>query len=178
MSDPEPSRYIPEPLRRRVMVEAGHRCAVPTCRGTTALEVHHITDWSKVKEHTFDNLICLCAVDHHRATVGEIDRPAMRQYKANLAVLSNRYGDFERRVIEIFGRSGDLDTAVLDLPSGRDIDLWYLARDGLIRTVDSPAMKNAGVNVSFMGVPERIGYVLTEAGREFVRKWMDAESLE
>src|SRR4051794_20813860 len=108
------------------MVEAGHRCAIPTCRMTSGLEVHHIVDWAKVKEHTFDNLICLCAVCHHRATIGEIDRLAMLQYKANLGVLSNRYGDFERRILEMFTVANEEPSTalVLTLPGGRDLDLW------------------------------------------------------
>lgn len=71
-------------LRRRVLVEAGHRCAVPACR-QTPVEVAHIQPWCKTRNHEFDNLIALCPTCHARYDNGEIDRKAMRIYKAQLA---------------------------------------------------------------------------------------------
>lgn len=53
MSDnPRVGRDIPEQLGRAVLVEAGHRCAVPTCK-QTPIEVAHIDPWEKAREHTF-----------------------------------------------------------------------------------------------------------------------------
>lgn len=175
------ARHIPNPLRRRVMVEAGHRCAVPTCRGTSALEVHHITDWAIVQEHSFENLICLCAVCHHRATTGEIDRLSILQYKANLGVLSNRYGDYERRILEVFTLSEQDPTvkAILSLPGGRDLDLWYLIKDGLLEKVPQEEMFRAsGGGIVISGIPSKEGYRLTELGVAFVLKLKAAESVE
>lgn len=161
---------IPRPLARDVKTEAGHRCAIPTCRATSGLEIHHIVDYAQVREHTFDNLIYLCAICHARATTGEIDRLAMRQYKANLSVVANRYGDLERRVLELFaGRDGDH----LELPGGMDILLWYLLRDGLL--VKAPPIRPTE---SLMGHPVREVYRLTAAGREFVDRWVHARELD
>jgi len=95
-----PRPEIPRALRREVLVEAGHRCAIPTCRHPTT-EIAHIEPWAKVKEHAFDNLIALCPTCHSRYDKGEIDRPSMRQYKENLAVLTSRYGEYERRIFEL-----------------------------------------------------------------------------
>lgn len=177
----EPQRHVPEPLRRRVLVEAGHRCAVPTCRGTSALEIHHIVDWAKVKEHRFENLICLCAVCHHRATIGEIDRLAMLQYKANLGVVNGRYGDFERRVLEYFSLASEEPSTllILTLPGGRDLDLWYLLRDGLLQKIPQDEMlRLSGGGLVIAGTPAREGYRLTEAGVEFVTRLRKAEPIE
>lgn len=44
---------MPRPLARAVRTEAGHRCAIPTCRATSGLQIHHIDDWAKVQEHDF-----------------------------------------------------------------------------------------------------------------------------
>ncbi|MGV9559862.1 HNH endonuclease [Streptomyces sp. NPDC003522] len=76
---------IPSELRRRVLLEAGHRCAIPTCK-STPVEIAHITPWAKVRNHEFKNLIALCPTCHARFDDphGPIDRKAMRQYKANL----------------------------------------------------------------------------------------------
>ncbi|HKQ08164.1 MAG TPA: HNH endonuclease signature motif containing protein [Blastocatellia bacterium] len=80
------ARTPPRPLERDVLVEAGHRCAIPTCR-QIPVEIAHIVPWARVKAHTFDNLIALCPTCHTRYDNGEIDRRAMLQYKANLSVL-------------------------------------------------------------------------------------------
>jgi hypothetical protein len=42
------------------MIEAGHRCAIPTCRAAAPLVIDHIVDWAVAKEHGFENLIVLC----------------------------------------------------------------------------------------------------------------------
>lgn len=50
---------IPTDIAREVMLESGHRCAV--CGLPCALDKAHIIPWSKVREHTIENLVCLCA---------------------------------------------------------------------------------------------------------------------
>ena len=90
---------IPTALRRAVLVEAGHRCAIPTCRAATT-ELAHIVPWASVHRHEAGNLIALCPTCHTRYDRREIDRMSMRQYKANLVVLSSRYGELERRVMQ------------------------------------------------------------------------------
>ncbi|MFI2286443.1 HNH endonuclease [Streptomyces niveus] len=94
---------VPTALKRAVLVEAGHRCAIPTCR-QTPVELAHITPWSKAKEHTFDNLIALCPTCHTRFDRGDIDRKAILQYKQNLEVLNGRYTDVERQVLKVYAR--------------------------------------------------------------------------
>jgi len=71
-------------LRRRILVEAGHRCAIHTCRHPDA-DVHHIIPWEQCRQHSYDNLIALCPNCHRRAGTGEIDRKALRLYKAQIA---------------------------------------------------------------------------------------------
>lgn len=75
---------IPAEIRRRVLVESGHRCAIHTCRHPV-VDIHHIIPWEQCKEHGYDNLIALCPNCHRRADAGEIDRKALRMYKAQLA---------------------------------------------------------------------------------------------
>lgn len=75
---------IPADLRREVLVEAGHRCAIHTCRHID-VDVHHIVPWARRPEHRLENLIALCPNCHRRAEKGEIDRKALRLYKARLA---------------------------------------------------------------------------------------------
>lgn len=73
-------------LRRRVLLEAGHRCAIPTCKFPD-IDVHHIVPWSKCREHRFENLIALCPNCHRRVHKGEIDRKSLLLYKNRLVAL-------------------------------------------------------------------------------------------
>ena len=167
---------IPRPLERDVRTEAGHRCAIPTCRATSGLQIHHIVPWAKVQEHTFDNLILLCANCHSRVTNGEIDTLSVRHYKANLSVVSNRYGDLERRVLEIFANNPNHDA--IELPGGNDILMWYLLRDGYVVKTAAPSNPFTVTDEFGNEVVGREAYRLTPSGREFVTKWVTAQELE
>ena len=82
-------------VKRRVLVEAAHRCAIPTCRNPTT-EIAHIAPESQSHDDSFDNLIALCPDCQKK----EIDRQSIRMYKRNLGILNSRYSDFERRVFD------------------------------------------------------------------------------
>jgi hypothetical protein len=160
---------IPRPLERDVLVEAGHRCAIPTCR-QVPVEIAHIVPWASVREHTFDNLIALCPTCHTRYDTGQIDRKAMLQYKANLFLLSNRYGDLEQRILRIFAENPQANN--IAIPGGLDILLMYMLEDGLL--VDTG--QNSGVILA--GVPSAKVYQLTDKGRQFIQRWVTAQELE
>jgi len=160
---------IPRQLRRDVLVEAGHRCAIPTCRQPT-VEIAHIEPWEKVKKHTFDNLIALCPNCHRRVHKGEIDRKALKQYKANLSILNGRYCDIERRVLYYFAEHRN--ESQIKLPGGLDIFLMYLLKDGYLRKIQ--AQENVVVWVGNFG-PE--WYELTPKGRKFIQKWLSGKKL-
>jgi len=94
-------------IRRRVLVEAGHRCAIPTCRHIE-VDVHHIVPWSQCQAHDYDNLISLCPNCHRRADRGEIDRKSLRLYKANLRFTHDRFSQFEVDILfELVGKPAD-----------------------------------------------------------------------
>jgi hypothetical protein len=77
---------IPAGIRRSVLVEAGHRCAIPSCRNPD-VDVHHIVPWEKCQTHEAENLIALCPNCHRRAHKGEIDRKSLHMYKVQLLSL-------------------------------------------------------------------------------------------
>lgn len=79
MGKPRPP--IPAPMKRQVLVEAGHRCAIPTCRDAANIDVHHIVPWEKCLKHEADNLIALCPSCHRLAHDGKIDRKSLKKYK-------------------------------------------------------------------------------------------------
>ena len=159
---------IPMAIRRRVLMEAGHRCAIPTCK-QTPVELAHITPWSKVKEHTFENLIALCPTCHTRFDRGDIDKKSIEQYKLNLNVINNKYGDFEKRVLEVFAENQEANQ--LWLPGGLDIMLMYLLKDKLL--IDTG--KTSGVIMS--GMPSQKLYQLTDDGRIFINEWLKGHAI-
>ena len=164
---------IPRPLRRKVLVEAGHRCAIPTCRSTT-LEVHHITPYEKTKKHEFNNLIALCPTCHSRYHKGEIDHQSMFQYKFNLSILNGRYSDFEKRILCDF--SSKLKEIKLWLPGLHELHVFNLLKDGFIKKTET----YGAFSESFDGknFPNIELYNLTEEGREFITKWMSGDTLD
>lgn len=171
MAVPEDRPPIPRPLARQVLVEAGHRCALPTCRATTT-EIAHIDPWAKVREHTFGNLIALCPNCHTRYDKGEIDRQAMLIYKRNLGLLTSRYCEAERRLLDMLVQAQP-GTVAADFDRAMDFEFMYLLRDGLLVKVQ----QQGGVFIS--GVrqgPER--YILTDQGLQFVEHLRSGADVE
>ena len=159
---------IPTRLRRQVLVEAGHRCSIPTCRQTTT-EIAHIIPWKDVKEHTFENLIALCPNCHSRYDKGEIDRKAMQQYKINLAVLNDRYSEIERRVLRYFHDNPKARGIKLD--SSFDFLLMNAIQDGLVSRLRTSKLR-------IEGLPVHVVYTITDKGSELIKKWFGGEQLD
>jgi len=123
------------------------------------MEIAHIVAWSKCKVHEFEHLIALCPTCHARFDNGEIDRKSMLVYKQQLANLNRRYGDLERRVLDLFARNPDRDDIwVLDT---MEILLMYLLEDGIIR----PTGLVEEIKEKSLSKKQ---YQLTEKGRDFI----------
>lgn len=74
---------IPKPVRRLVLIESGHKCAILRCAiDAPNLELHHIDGIPS--NHDPDNLIPLCPNHHSMAERGHIDRLAINMYKSAL----------------------------------------------------------------------------------------------
>jgi len=167
------------------MIEAGYRCAVPTCRAAAPLTIDHIEDWARVHQHKFENMIVLCANCHGRKgnARGQLDRAALRQYKANLALLNHRYGEFERRVLDHFARSPKPN--IISVPGGMELLVHYLVADGYLAEVPGTEAFEIGFkyqdsegNEYEVSIPDHTTYYLTKPGVEFVQKWKDAQPLD
>ncbi|GAA0969736.1 HNH endonuclease [Acrocarpospora macrocephala] len=171
---------LPAQLKRDLLVEAGHRCAIPTCRAAAPLEFEHIDDWERVKKHEFANMIVLCANCHGRKGngPGQIDRKALRQYKANLALLNSRYGDLERRILVYFAKVRDNDHILL--PPLMHLLVMYLVEDGLLaHKPELNLTQQASVGGVFsIDLSATDTYVLTSEGRAFVDRWVAAQPLD
>lgn len=148
---------MPADLRRRILVEAGHRCAIPTCR-YIEVDVHHIIPWAQCQAHEYDNLIALCPNCHRRADRGEIDRKSLRLYKANLRFIHDKYSQLEIDLL-------------FDLYPNK-VGLWLPAMRILIKRIGEAglvAMKKSPSSVVIVGMqmaPDEI--TLTDKGRQFI----------
>ncbi len=167
---------IPADTIRAVLVEAGHRCAIPTCRATTT-EIAHIEPWAKSHDNSFANLIALCPNCHTRFDQKkDIDVKSIRIYKQNLALMNNRYGDFERRVFELVART---KARLFVLGAGGDLLLANAAKDGLVNVTPSYAIGldvalNDGQKITF---PMSFVCEITEAGFKFVEQYSQGIAL-
>jgi len=93
---------MPDELRRRVLAEAGYRCAVPACNALT-MAVAHIVPYREVKEHTFANLIALCPNHHTEYDHEKIHRQSMHDYKERLRRIND--GLAERHIGDKYVRT-------------------------------------------------------------------------
>ena len=95
------SRYIPADIRRAVLVEADHACAIPTCQ-FPATEFAHIEPFAKVKKHEISNIVALCPNHHHMFDQKkQIDKKSIKLYKQKLQFLNKRYTKYELRILAL-----------------------------------------------------------------------------
>ena len=77
--------------RTAVLTEAGYRCAVPTCRGILALDLHHMYQVSDGGGDDPSNLIALCPTCHALYHRGTISKDAIYSYKSMLVAISRAF---------------------------------------------------------------------------------------
>ena len=156
----EPRPPIPAELKRKVLVEAGHRCAIPTCRHIT-VEIHHIVPWETCLTHEYHNLIALCPNCHTRADRGEIDRKALRIYKASLRYTHDKFSQFE---VDTLIESCKLPTNhALPYPRGMELLVKRLLESDFVAFHDNP-----NGSATMFGIrTDPLLLVATEAGRKY-----------
>ena len=157
MSDRPP---IPAELRRRVLLEAGHRCAIPTCRHID-VDAHHIVPWETCHEHAYENLIALCPNCHRRVHKGEIDRKSLYHYKANLRFTHDRFSQLE--VDMLFECARSPREHIMWAPFNMML-LKRLIESGYIQYVETPA----GVTIG--GMKSNPDFIcVTQKGLDYVQ---------
>src|SRR3989337_4168486 len=166
----EEGRHIPADIKRAVLLESGHACAIPTCE-FLAIEFAHIEPYVKVKKHDVANIVALCP-NHHTMFDQKkmIDRKAMKAYKLKLQMLNKRYTKYELRLLTI------LATKPVVLASG-EIQTMGLLQDGLIEnaktfvTQSITLTDNADQKVHEDHFVQSFAARLTPKGREFIEVW-------
>ena len=149
---------IPAELKRRVLCEAGHRCAIHTCR-QIEVEIHHIVPWSKCQEHKYENLIALCPNCHKMAEKGDIDRKALRIYKANLRYAHDRFSQYEVDILFVLHSGQKIQfPPFMVLLINRILDARYV-----------DIVENRAVSMRVSGMEMSPVYIfLTDKGQEYI----------
>lgn len=155
---------IPTELKRRVLVEAGHRCSIPTCRNLD-IDIHHIIPWEKCKKHEYKNLIAICPNCHRRAKKGEVDRKSLYMYKDNLRYVIEKYSKFEIDVL--FQLSRKTKGEGFSIPTDLYLLVNRLLEDKLIEFQEVPGRKIQVKILDYDMTP--VIMVITKKGEEFIQ---------
>src|SRR6266852_2319194 len=88
---PRVREHLPLKTKTIVLTEAGYRCAVPTCRGILALDMHHIWEVVAGGGDEPSNLVALCPTCHALYHRGTILADSIYLYKAMLVAISRAF---------------------------------------------------------------------------------------
>lgn len=84
----ERRKSIPDEVKRQVLIEAGYRCGVPTCRNILAIDLHHMVQVSDDGKDEPANLLALCPTCHALYHRGNFSKEAIYAWKQVLVSLS------------------------------------------------------------------------------------------
>ena len=170
-NDSAQSRYIPAEIKRAVLLESGHACAIPTCQ-FPATEFAHIEPYANVKKHEVSNIVALCPNHHHLFDQKKmIDRKSMKAYKLKLQLLNQRYTKYERRLLTVLAEKPYV------LASG-EIETMGLLKDGLI--LNAKTFTSQSIEVTDNNTAQKVyedhfvvsfAAQLTQKGRELIEIW-------
>lgn len=102
----------------------------------------------------------------------------MRIYKRNLGIINGRYGELERRIFEKTHSSGE---RIHIVGAGGDLMCANAVKDGLLS--HQPELSTIRlINVQYYDQPPRdfpivFGYLVTDEGMEFIRKYCSGEDI-
>ena len=158
---------IPADLKRKVLVEAGHRCAIPTCR-YIIVEIHHIIPWNECRKHEYDNLIALCPNCHSLADRTKIDRKSLRMYKFNFRTVHDKFSQLE---IDVLFEANRMEASqAIQWPPFMNILIKRICDAGLVRLSSrSGSVSVGGMQISPMNL------TITTDGRDYIQKMSEEE---
>ena len=151
---------IPIGIKRRLLIESGYRCAIPTCRYPIT-ENAHIFSWAESGDHGHHNLIALCPNCHTRYDSGEITKEAIIYYKKKLMFLNDVYSRFELDVLDY------LKSKRRALIPG-ELLVKRLLEEGIVKIEDEIMTQGFADGEDFLGI---FSVVLTEKGAQLLNDW-------
>lgn len=88
---PRERKRLPLSTVTLVLTESGYRCAVPTCRGILALDMHHLWEVAVGGGDESANLIALCPTCHALYHRGTISQESVYAYKSMLVAIGRAF---------------------------------------------------------------------------------------
>ncbi len=82
-------KHVPDATKTLVLLEAGYKCANPSCRHILTLELHHIAWVKDGGGNEAENLLVLCPNCHSLHTNGHIPAQAIQTWKSLLVALNS-----------------------------------------------------------------------------------------
>ena len=156
---------IPTETKRRILIESGYRCAIPTCRFPIT-ENAHIISWTESKDHSYENLIALCPNCHTLYDSGKITKEAIIAYKKKLMFLNEVYSRFELDVLDYLKKK----QKVL-LPS--EILVKRLLEESLIEINEVHMSQEYGDGTEMLGY---FTAILTKKGNALIEAWAKVDN--
>ncbi len=172
-------KTIPPTVRDLILMEAGYKCANPTCRHILTLELHHIVWVRDDGGNEPDNLLALCPNCHSLHTHGHIPEMTIRTWKSLLVSLnsSNRAAADLLLVLredEMRFDNAD-DPAFAPRPfqfTGDGLPaIAGLITSGLLEI----SKRNSNVSARSVSMPS-FEVRLTAKGKQFVEAWIDGDA--
>ncbi len=151
---------IPTEIKRRILMETGYRCAIPTCRFPITANAH-IVSWAKSRDYGYENLIALCPNCHTLYDAGKIDRVAIIAYKKKLMFLNEVYSRFELDVLDY------LKTHKRALIPG-ELLIKRLLEEGIVEREDKIMVQGFGNGEDILGI---FSVVLADKGKRLLDDW-------
>lgn len=157
--EPRERESLSPRTRLLVLTESGYRCAVPTCRGILALDMHHIWEVSAGGGDDPSNLVALCPTCHALYHRGTINQSSIYAYKSMLVAIT--------RAFDV----GAIDQ-LLFLESC-ETDFLVVSGDGLLHFARLIAAGLASVEQKANNSWQIVTYAinLTQKGRQLVEAW-------
>ena len=159
-------RKIPNSTVTNVLTEAGYRCAVPTCRGILAIDIHHIVEVADGGGNEHGNLLPLCPTCHALFHRGEIKRDSIYAWKTLLVSLSHA---FDKNTLD--------DLIFLSMPESQGLEITgdgvlkfsRLIASGLATTYVSASSRCSDNYYTFYRIH------LTVRGQQLVTAWKSGD---
>ena len=167
---------VPPDVQLAVLVEAGYRSAVPTCRTILAIDLHHMEQVSEGGGNDLANLIALCPTCHALFHRGIISRDAIYAYKGMLVALNHAFDEATiDGLLFLYGLQPVMRTA--------RVEDFVLPRRGLLVSGDGvlrfSRLIGSGLAtfelVLFVGPTTSYKVELTPKGRMLVEAWMEGK---
>lgn len=132
-------RDIPADIKRKVRKKCYFGCVI--CGGPI-YEYEHIVEWSKIKEHTVDNIVLLCPNHHSMVTKGIISKDSIKSSVENPFNKNRKFTEvqslyclsksvdfiFQLGLFRLTFEDELLEGETLKFISLADVDIFYLRR--------------------------------------------------